>query len=1246
MASKEEISTIPGNVLYSCVSLSTRCHLCDGLNPGERFYFFDALKKQRLYSLIKGLCEFHPTSRFSISLWDQILKSQTGDKERLSKLMYGLGRSRINRSAFNLYVGCQTQWDFFNSCVLPHTKPEFASPLMLTRTLTGQSNVSWEKVMLKLDEALEDELSDTALLRAMLASRILISLETKERNAKSLLRVSDDGKRIFQSVLPCAFASSRVWPASSILFFVIFGWIQRNGLIERALKTSIELNKGNVSKSGYRVGDVRLDKSDTIEIEVSQLKSTCKHKMKAKVTFNHLSGTFPVIVPKCQLCSTSTTPTCGFSFKGGAELNRIMLICKIFEAYLMFTTHTEAPREMMAATALYLLKAEVPSVMKCRREQTLDELYESALAETSQKKSGEIKPPLAALDYRTPEGRHVPRKKRKQKFVTMETPTEIQTMKTYVESLKTCEAEHGEEKATSMFHLECDVAVEMLMQEKAKSFDIVFDRIPPAMGPDSVSPSRAYAVDASPEVKVSGKRKRDDLDSDDEDEDETAQLVLQALLNSSETKDEVIATGTVSRAEPQVALEQLQSSPSQADDCSTKRPRLKSACVPLSAAVSARVEKVVLQDPKDQNISESRSMSLDDSQDLNSAPVPVATSTPLQSRQSGGESEEESESDGESESDSDSDSDSDSEGEGEGGEDDESGKQSARIVSPLNTPLRVTESVATEETLKSNHKVKTGSTPVKEPVVALTPLPVETLNSLRIKPKPAPLKDFVPSVERLDSASTKTKPTPVDGAGTKTSLSPVGGVPVISIPSSSTLTAECSESFKVTSSSSPVCMSSTPLALPMESSNSLHFTTSTATADGVSANPESFPVECPNSLKSTIKTTPADGVATKTTPVNGVSVMPMFSSSSKTLPADLPTGMPSTLLALSTESSDGLRFQTSSTLPNGVSRNCNPVPVRGPNSFKSNGVPATSMPQLYAHLPGPSSDSLPVHPQDVPRVQMPRLYPYLADSLSTSSQVERQNSLRESTTLICPQRDPEPPVQFDTVHDLLNGDVALDLLDPIASEVLSRSEAITAQRSMIVGPVSLDTGRRSMCVARIMREVGNLGDVVPPIELIPTFNGEMAFRAWTDEKRVYSLDTFYGAWTSLQSFPVVLRTIVMAAALQSLNQTDLSRFMISERNRVVWLPPTTGRVEMIMHPLELLQSIPEVGRSFRAAVRADIAGFAEWVRSITKEKRGAVEAIVREADLVGTDESKTIDLDYFCRFFCNFVNVLPWLECK
>jgi len=82
---------------------------------------------------------------------------------------------------------------------------------------------------------------------------------------------------------------SRVWPA---LFFVIFHGIKRTGLVERALKT-IQVNKAKVSKCGYQVGNARLDKPDTIEVEVSQLQLTRKHKMKTKATFTNCLEHFP-----------------------------------------------------------------------------------------------------------------------------------------------------------------------------------------------------------------------------------------------------------------------------------------------------------------------------------------------------------------------------------------------------------------------------------------------------------------------------------------------------------------------------------------------------------------------------------------------------------------------------------------------------------------------------------------------------------------------------------------------------------------------------------------------------------------------------------------------------------------------------------------------------------------------------------------------------------------------------------------
>lgn len=108
--------------------------------------------------------------------------------------------------------------------------------------------------------------------------------------------------------------------------------------------------------------------------------------------------------------------------------------------------------------------------------------------------------------------------------------------------------------------------------------------------------------------------------------------------------------------------------------------------------------------------------------------MPVAISAPLEIKQ-GEESEEGKESN------SDSDSDSDSEDEDK---EDESGKLSARIL------LHVTDGVVTEETLQSNYEVKTGSTPLKDPVFALNPLPVETLNSLMAKKKSTPVNDPVP----------------------------------------------------------------------------------------------------------------------------------------------------------------------------------------------------------------------------------------------------------------------------------------------------------------------------------------------------------------------------------------------------------------------------------------------------------------------------------------------------------------------
>ena len=64
MALQDTTAILPSNVVESCTSprtsLSIRCRKCDGLNDGERFCFFHGVNKQRLYALVKGICEFHP----------------------------------------------------------------------------------------------------------------------------------------------------------------------------------------------------------------------------------------------------------------------------------------------------------------------------------------------------------------------------------------------------------------------------------------------------------------------------------------------------------------------------------------------------------------------------------------------------------------------------------------------------------------------------------------------------------------------------------------------------------------------------------------------------------------------------------------------------------------------------------------------------------------------------------------------------------------------------------------------------------------------------------------------------------------------------------------------------------------------------------------------------------------------------------------------------------------------------------
>ena len=119
---------------------------------------------------------------------------------------------------------------------------------------------------------------------------------------------------------------------------------------------SVQVNEENGIKYGYEVWDVRLDKPDWTEIGVSQLQLTGKHDI--KVTSNSQVH-FYLVAPKCQLLATNR-----FSFLRGAEWQHTMIVCNIFETYMMHINQRETPKEIMAATVLYLLKAKDSSMIK------------------------------------------------------------------------------------------------------------------------------------------------------------------------------------------------------------------------------------------------------------------------------------------------------------------------------------------------------------------------------------------------------------------------------------------------------------------------------------------------------------------------------------------------------------------------------------------------------------------------------------------------------------------------------------------------------------------------------------------------------------------------------------------------------------------------------------------------------------------------------------------------------------------
>ena len=277
---------------------------------------------------------------------------------------------------------------------------------LLSRHLVEHATVSWEKVLCKLSEALQDEetLSHLSLLPAMLACRILITLE-KNESTEGALRLNGKGKTLLTAILPCSYTSSRVWPASSILFYVIFDWMKRTWIEDHAMKSLRCENEESAKKAGYNILEVQLKKHDMIEVDLDLF---CRHKSTVRSTFDLSSGVFHVAPKVCTSCPTSKvkTPT-SFPIKGEQKLYQIMHLFQIFVTYVNNLSHGDTPREMIVATVLYIVKARAPSNPKELPMEDLDTTYQPIADSVEKHKSCPIKPPTG-----THEGRRVRRKKR------------------------------------------------------------------------------------------------------------------------------------------------------------------------------------------------------------------------------------------------------------------------------------------------------------------------------------------------------------------------------------------------------------------------------------------------------------------------------------------------------------------------------------------------------------------------------------------------------------------------------------------------------------------------------------------------------------------------------------------------------------------------------------------------------------------------------------------------------------------
>ena len=506
--SKEKQEDFPPQVAENCACLAMRCRDADQMSDLYRVFFLHRIESitKRVKLLVKCLCDYHSTSSFMHYIFGSLTTPDASNKHLLLKFMLTLGGSSVNLSAFNLNIASSSELSFFKNCTLPANVPEFASESALSRPCQvilkeSQSEriyASWEKTMLKLHESLDVQvLTDQALMRAMLACKMLTLLELK--NGNKAFKISERGRLLLDKVLPCKLETTKAWPASAMCLYVLFEWIQRNGVFQTAVDEFISKNQTIIENSGYRLQGVKINSPGSITITVVSLKARDVNNYQC--WYDHRRCGFVSPVGRDGMLI------------GTPVLMRIMMLCSMAYVYVHYNNSGNLDRDSLIACMLYHLKTNTSLGTKEVPLHRVDSLLEKHLSTAKTMDVTTLVIPLSASDYRTPEGTHKNRKKKLACKVAK--PTEKQDIKSFVRSCQDCEDKFRKTKCNTSFTETRDAVVEKLLKKGGKDFKLCISDIPMGMGTRQKSDE-----DESNECPpaVGNKRKLFAICSDDEDD--------------------------------------------------------------------------------------------------------------------------------------------------------------------------------------------------------------------------------------------------------------------------------------------------------------------------------------------------------------------------------------------------------------------------------------------------------------------------------------------------------------------------------------------------------------------------------------------------------------------------------------------------------------------------------------------------------------------------------------------------------